>query len=521
MSGTTNEDQVNHFLKSLYESVSPTIRDSDDDTIQVNLRELNFVKVEPEPFVSTVVEINMKLPIVNTVAERLAKPKVRKRKSEASKLVDSSSELLSDENMDKFSSIKMRRSSNRPPSVSTKKYPAKKKNCEIAANMISSISVQENTIQLNETDLQESTAFTESLKIAIPLINISLVDLQVKKPRTEESNEQVNNLEGKSSSQEIDIAPETSEPDETKKTETLADDPFELMIDAEKTLVQNLYDDVNSSLDDNLAAFNIEDVINLEVSPDKSQIQDNSTASSYYNVKDPILESNLMSQLTKDSQIQESSTASDCFNIEEPNLESNFVDQFDLSLFPQIDDIGNEVVVIEAIIEASTESSTKTESLNSESKQCDPCKSAEALKSQDYIERYNLKPLSVVLEVLDYSKILKIVGDRMPSFSVTKVTKSGRVMKPKVIVDPSPAPSKKRKMNEAGKKKNKNSEVLPGQVKRKYIKKIKGSPIINNGNSTCTSVGNTTPLSYPEGDFPDSFEIEEYFVDYSAGMFSV
>lgn len=79
----------------------------------------------------------------------------------------------------------------------------------------------------------------------------------------------------------------------------------------------------------------------------------------------------------------------------------------DLNMYPQLNDVANEEEIESFVVKSDAE----------------------------YIFDYNLKRVSVVMERVHPDKLRKILGNRMPDSH--KVTKSGRMWKPKIIVDPS------------------------------------------------------------------------------------
>lgn len=171
----------------------------------------------------------------------------------------------------------------------------------------------------------------------------------------------------------------------------------------------------------------------------------------------------------------------------------------------------------------------------------------------EYISDYKLKPVSVMIERVDQEKLRKILGHRMPDSH--KVTKSGRVWKPKIIVDPSTSfqtrknikkriDSKSSKANEKQKRgrpgrEKKSDEHRSKNKKEHQSKEVKSSEHRSKdkkerrGNDKKEKKSEEKPrkekkerprqncqdqfFEAPDEDFPVSEDIEETYVDFSTG----
>lgn len=165
----------------------------------------------------------------------------------------------------------------------------------------------------------------------------------------------------------------------------------------------------------------------------------------------------------------------------------------DLELFPQLDDFGNSEVVPEATQSNDTEL---------------------VLEAPEAQENLALKKLTIDVVRLDPVKLQKILGNRIPSCmkNLPKISKSGRIWKPKIIVDPSTARGKKYKQRKIkpDEKKEKKSIRKPRPLADQQPKKLKTyAPKVR--------PPKVLKLQYPDEEFPNSQDIVEDFVEYSTG----
>lgn len=167
----------------------------------------------------------------------------------------------------------------------------------------------------------------------------------------------------------------------------------------------------------------------------------------------------------------------------------------------------------------------------------------------EYISDYKLKPVSVMMERVDPDKLRKILGHRMPDSH--KVTKSGRVWKPKIIVDPSTSfqtrknlkkridsksskalsitngkqkrgrPGKEKKSDEHRSKEKKerpSKEMKSGSHQSKDKKEKKSEEKSRKEKKERPRQSRQDQFfEAPDEDFPVSEDIEEGYVDFSLG----
>lgn len=424
------------------------------------------------------------------------KPKcIRKRRSTGSHLESPSEFIISD---DKFSLIKKRRSSSRPPPTIPSRKPKKtNKTNGIDGKTLSTETITEN----NEPPIDYRLSLEKIVEQQIPMqckvsvepikISFSLSDISLPDVKAEVETSKI-----------IDITELTIEhmnATEATEQETTTD---EEPINAEIDTTENHPDDpLKLSINVNLLAFSPFQELNVE--------QSNDDFIPTLQFPDPLSNKNQF-------QLQESQEQNNM--LEDVNL----INEFDLSLFPQLDNVVDEVIIETSMTE---DLSNKSTANVSESSKPEPL---------DYAKQFGIKNSSVVLELLDAEKIKKIVGNRMPE--LPKVTKSGRVLKPKVIADAV-----------AGGTKRKSTQLLKQQLKqmklemkllakaakkekpRKNSKATNGTKIrltkkgqkTKNPKESQIAASNDSILVYPDDDFPDSFEIEESYVDYTIGESSL
>lgn len=169
----------------------------------------------------------------------------------------------------------------------------------------------------------------------------------------------------------------------------------------------------------------------------------------------------------------------------------------DLDLFPQLKDIGNEVILPEV---------KSSEAVGTDA--------GETISAKENIP--DMKDLSIYIVRLDPVKLVKILGDRMPKMA--KKSKSGRVWKPKIIIDPSTASHYKKKSLEKkieAKKVKKRLKAIEKRDERSILKKLPTKHRERPPGLKPNKEPSFLTLQLPDEEFPTYQDIVEDFVDYS------